>query len=75
MLLITDIQIYTLCRTGSIHQTVSLSSCVNELNFLSFNLSKTEILTVPPTLSKNTTSDPSFDPDATSVFHLPRSET
>lgn len=69
MLLMTDIQIYTACRTDSVHQTDSLSSRVNELNFLSLNLSKTEILfTVPSTLSKNITSDPCFDPDATSVF-------
>ncbi len=54
-----DIQKYTACRPDSIHQTTSLSMCVNELktwlnsSFLSLNLIKTEILiTGPPTLTK-----------------------
>lgn len=53
-----DNQIYTACRPGSIHQTTSLSMCVNELktwlnsNYISFNLSKSEILiTGLPTLT------------------------
>lgn len=67
------IQIYTACHPDSIHQTTSLSMCVNELktwlnsNFLSLNLSKTEIfITGPPT--KNITNVPSFNLDATTIF-------
>ncbi len=54
-----DIQIYTACQPDSIHSMAFLSSCVSELkdwlhsNFLSLNLSKTEILiTGPPSLIK-----------------------
>ncbi len=60
-----DIQIYTACRPDSIHQTTSLSSCINKLktwlncNFLSLNLTKTEILiTGPPSLTKIFTNIP-----------------
>ncbi len=70
-----DIQIYTACRPDSIHQTTSLSSCINELktwlncNFLSLNLTKTEILiTGPPSLTKNITNTPILDLEATSII-------
>lgn len=69
------IQIYTACRPDSIHQTTSLSSCINELkawqncNFLSLNLTKTEILiTGPPSLTKNITNTPTLDLEATSII-------
>ncbi len=70
-----DIQIYTACQPDSTHSLASLSSCVSELkdwlhsNFLSLNLSKTEILiTGPPSQIKDKTDVSSFDLDATSIF-------
>ncbi len=70
-----DIQIYIACRPASIHQTTSLSSCVNELkawlnsHFLCLNLSKTEILiTSPSSLTKNLVYAPSFNLYARTIF-------
>ncbi len=70
-----DIQIYIACRPDSIHQTTSLSSCVNELkawlnsHFLCLNLSKTEILiTSTSSLTKNIVYAPSFNLYARTIF-------
>ncbi len=70
-----DIQIYIACRPDSIHQTTSLSSCVNKLkawlnsHFLHLNLRKTDILiTGPPLLTKNKVYAPSFNLYARTFF-------